>query len=899
MSAVAQTQQTTPPTPQQLQRVEVTGSNIKRVDAESVAPVQVITREDIQRTGQPTVADVLRNLPSNTGSFGENFTNSFAPGAAGISLRGLGQKTTLVLINGRRTAGYGFAQNLQDSFVDLNSIPTSAVERVEILKDGASAIYGSDAIAGVVNIILRRDFKGLEASVNYGTTAKSKNDYGATISGGFGDLGSNKFNVFGVFDYYHRDLIMMSDTDFGASRDYRSYQGGRNFTSLTGGGTWRQVAVNPVTGATALSNNFIASTSCRGQTINGTQALERGLTTSAAVGAAANTFCAQDFNNEFTSSPKTDRYGFLGRAVYEVSPTFTAFAEIGLSRVNSYQKFQDPFFAATTGLLVTPTGLQPFPYNVTFNSGIAGNPFPTTAQYSGVLGDFGTRDLDIQSDTGRALIGAQYSFGSWDLDSAVGYSRNKVNSDNLNRLSKSGVSAVFNVPSGQQPPTPVSSASTYNLDDFRLNSDAVRDQMRINFPRIATSTLAFVDTKASTELASVRLPGGPLGLAVGAEYRRETLKDRPDARALDGDILGQGLTATDGKRNSYAVYTELRLPVLSTLEAQAALRYDHYSDYGTSTTPKVGLKWTPTSALALRANWGKGFRAPTLPEISPSSATFFTSVEDPEDGVVRTISGVANSNPNLDAEKSKSLNLGLVFEPMRGLSASVDFYRIDWKNVVVIPSLQNILDASCPAGGPGCPSTPQVSRDPSTNAVYLVSTQYTNLANVHTRGLDFDIRYSVPTQSLGKFNLGVDANYIISYKEDQTECVGTNGCTNTIPRMKYGATLGWDYAALKTTARVNYIKGWTQSLLPGSYFTSQSPNFQNGVYPDKTPSYATLDLFGSYQITKNFQVALSVLNVFDKKPPYDPGFSSTFLYDFSQFDARGRSIRAALTYSMN
>ena len=165
LSAVAQQQQST-----QLQRVEVTGTNIKRIDAETVAPVEVITREQIARTGQPTVADVLRNLPANSGgSFGESFGNSFAPGAAGISLRGLGQKTTLVLLNGRRVAGYGFAQNLQDSFVDLNAIPSSAVERVEILKDGASAIYGSDAIAGVVNIILRRDFSGVEASLSGGT----------------------------------------------------------------------------------------------------------------------------------------------------------------------------------------------------------------------------------------------------------------------------------------------------------------------------------------------------------------------------------------------------------------------------------------------------------------------------------------------------------------------------------------------------------------------------------------------------------------------------------------------------------------------------------------------------------------------------------------------------------
>ena len=179
---------------------------------------------------------MLKTIPANTGgSFGESFSNSFAPGAAGISLRGLGQKSTLVLLNGRRVAGYGFAQNLQDTFVDLNSIPTSAVERIEILKDGASAIYGSDAIAGVVNIILRRDYKGIEASGDVGYF-EGANDYRASIIAGFGDLGSQKFNVFGMLDYYKRDEILLSDTKFAEDRDYRGEEGGRNFQSLTAGG---------------------------------------------------------------------------------------------------------------------------------------------------------------------------------------------------------------------------------------------------------------------------------------------------------------------------------------------------------------------------------------------------------------------------------------------------------------------------------------------------------------------------------------------------------------------------------------------------------------------------------------------------------------------------------------
>src|ERR1043165_1453433 len=315
----------------QLERVEVTGSNIKRIDAETVSPVQIITRDQIERTGQPTVADVLRNLPSNTGSLGESFSTSFAPVAAGFSLRGLGQKTTLVLLNGRRVAGYGFAQNLQDTFVDLNSIPSAAVQRIDILKDGASAIYGSDAIAGVVNIILRKDYQGFDISAS-GGFFEGKNDYRVTAAGGFGDLGSDGYNIFATLDYYKRDLLLQKDVEFTESRDFRKYAGGRNYQSLTGGGTWREVAANGT-----LTNNYRAISDCKGTVINGQQALAAGLinpntAANIAMTAASNTYCMRDFKDEFTALPGTERIGLLTRGTTVFSPNATGYFELGLSR---------------------------------------------------------------------------------------------------------------------------------------------------------------------------------------------------------------------------------------------------------------------------------------------------------------------------------------------------------------------------------------------------------------------------------------------------------------------------------------------------------------------------------------------------------------------------------------
>ncbi len=893
-------------TPERLERVEVTGSNIKRTDTEGVSPVEIITREEIQRTGKPNIAEVLRQLPINTGSYNEQAANSFAPGAAGISLRGLGQKATLVLLNGRRTASYGFAQNLQDTFVDLNSIPTSAVERVEILKDGASAIYGSDAIAGVVNIILRKDYQGLEATIG-GGRSEGKNEYNANIVGGFGDLSRDKFNVFGSLDLYKRDLLEGSNTEFGQTRDFRKVQGGRNATSLTGGGTWRQV-----NGASTLTNTYRASTSCVGQTITGPQAVAAGLinlspnlsattlATNTAVAAAGNTFCSKDFNDQFTALPKTERGSFLGRANYQFTPTTLAYLEIGLTKTYTEQTFQAPFFAGTTGLQQTAVGLRPFVYNVTFAPGVAGNPFATNARYVGVQTDLGTRDAHITSDTGRFVTGLNYTLAGWDFDSGVGFSRNNVKTENLNRTTLSGTSAAFNVSTAPQPPVPISTSSSYNLDNTALNSQAARDQMLITFPRKSSSQLAFVDTKAATELQQIRLPGGPLGVAIGGEFRDESLKDRPDSSATSGNILGQGVTATDGSRRSYAGYVEFAAPIFKQLEAQLAYRFDHYSDYGSSKTPKVGLKYTPSDVITVRGNWGKGFRAPTLPEISPSVATFFTSVIDPLDGVSRQISGVFVGNPNLKPETSTSATAGLIFEPVKEFNLSVDLYRIKWRNVVASPSFQSVINASCPAGAAtvgGCPSTPNILRDPSTGQVVSILGGYVNLNERRTTGVDLDGRYTLPTTAFGKFSLRGNVNYIASLTENGVECVGHQSCTYEIPRIKARFTLDYDYGPVAVTGAMNYTHSYYSDLAAATQYTDgNSAQFQNGALRTRVPIYRTYDVFGKYTITKNFTLNASLTNIFNQLPPYDPGFTN--LYDGSLYDIRGRVYRASLTYKM-
>jgi iron complex outermembrane receptor protein len=895
-------------TPERLERVEVTGSNIKRTDTETVAPVEVITREDIARSGRPTIGEVLRALPVNSGgSFNEQNANGFSPGSSGISLRGLGQKATLVLINGRRTANAGFAQSITDTFVDLNTIPSSAIERVEILKDGASAIYGSDAIAGVVNIILRKDFQGLEGTIG-GGRSEGKNEYSANIAGGFGDLSRDKFNVFASLDLYKRDLLELSDTEFGKTRDFRSQQGGRNLQSLTGGGTWQQFTPNG-TATPVATNNFRAISGCQGTVMNGPQAVAAGLinlsanqtaatlATNTARAAASNTYCTYDFDSQFTTYPETERIGFQTRGNYQFTPTTLGYADIGLNRTTTKQTFQDNFFAGNVGFVPNPGGLVPFPFNITFAPGSSGNPFSTIARFNGVQTGLGTRDSKIISDTARFLLGLQYVVAGWDLDSGVGMSRNNSEAQNLNRATLSGTASTLGVTTAVQPPIPTSLSATYNLDNPAANSQALNDSILTNFSRKSRSQIEFADTKATTEIQQLRLPGGPVAIAVGGEIRKEILQDRPADILTGGNIMGSGSTATDGSRRTYSAYVEFDLPFFKELEGQVAGRFDHYSDYGSSKTPKFGLKYKPSDIFLVRGNYGRGFRAPSLTEISKSSSTFFSNVTDPQDGLSHQITGVNVANPNLKPESSVSASVGFVLEPTKSFNTGLDVYRIRWRNVVATQGLTQILTASCPLGRPPCPSTSQVIRDPSTNALISILAGYLNVADRRTVGVDWDASYTLPVTEFGKFVLRSDLNYIHSYTENGVECVGHQVCTFDIPRIKATFVLDYDYGPVSVTGRMNYTHHIARDFPPANAFVdTNDPRFQNGALQAKAPSYRTYDLTARYTITKNLSINAALVNIFNQLPPYDSAFTN--VYDSSLYDVRGRQYRASLTYKM-
>ncbi len=838
---------------QKIEKIEVTGSNIKRVDTEGVAAVQVITREEIERTGKSSVAEVIRNISSNSGnSLNEVFTNSFSPGASGVSLRGLGQKNTLVLINGRRMANYGFAQNLQDTYVDLNSIPTGAVERIEVLKDGASAVYGSDAIGGVVNIILRRDYKGGEIGATGGTSTEGGlNEYRANLAAGFGDLAKDRFNILGTLDYFKRDLLLASERDWTKDQDTRRFPGGAlNWASIA---TYRRTPRAPF--ASCGVNN-------PGVLVPGAQLASTG------------TLCAYNPADLITLFPKSERLALLGRGSFELNADTTAFAELSYSHNKTFQ------VATPTPLSPTSVAYNPATGGVTVVNGTlpannSSNPFGVPVGINYGFFDVGPRNTDIDSKSHRAVVGAKGTISGWDWETGIGNAQNKVKQINYNRVDRYILTqAIAN--------------NTYNF----LNPSAgsvTAAQLRINPVRNSTSKLDFSDFKVSSEIGA--LPAGPIGFAAGIEHRRESIQDRPDPLITGGNVLGQGATGTDGKRNNTAGYVELAVPATKNLEFQIAGRQDKYSDFGSAFSPKLGVKWSPDKSFLVRATASKGFRAPTLPENSRSSATFFTSVVDtlptsPNFNQSVNIAGSFAGNPDLKAEKSKNYNVGFVWEPDRDFNVGVTWYKIRQNDIVSSNGFQTIV--SNPALFPG-----QILRA-ADGTLVAVNDAYRNLAFTETSGLDIDFKKSFRFNN-GKLTLSADYVYIDKFKsqpaegQDIVDYVDSNGFQGGgIPRYRGRVSATWE--------RNSWV--WTLSR----YQNASWDQTQVAVPPaqERVGAYAQYDLFVAYDGLRNWRFFGSIQNLADTKPPFDPqngGTATTVQYDISQNDLRGRYVTLGARYT--
>ena len=895
----------------ELQRVEITGSNIRRVQSETAAPVQTLTREDIDRSGKASVAELLQTLSvDNQGSVPTTFGSGFASGASGISLRGLGTASTLVLVNGRRVAPYGLADDGQKVFSDLNMIPLEAVERVEILKDGGSAIYGSDAIAGVVNIILKKDFKGTVAKVSYGRTGDGDGiEKRASITTGFGDLDTDKYNLLFNFEVARKGDINNRD------RAGRAQIGRADLRDL---GFSAQQALG---GTGAILANNSAGSAINGNVRNPTTSDYYNRGNLAGVGFTRtfpNAACAN-----FTSHPQGDpgggclidasqQYGqiqpsqeslnFFSRGTLQLSADMQAYAEVNLYNNKSVSRTTPSGVSASVG----------YPGGPVSNAAIAlgashpDNPyFGTAARVRYLAADVGPRVSHIDSTFTRLVAGVKGTVKDWDIDSALLFSQNKTANERTGYLQRDVTFALLNptgrnvLAAGSTGLTNAAYAATTSAayaalpagsfwriaENAGLNSAALYAALSPTLSSNAVSQTSQIDFKASREIGS--LPGGAIGVAVGTEFRHESVRLDPTTGTDRGNIIGLGYSAYSGQRSLLAAYAEVVAPVLKTVELSAALRGDHYSDVGNSFTPKLGAKWTPMKEFALRGTYSEGFRAPSSAENGKGGLASFGTAADPLRcalGVVAScnpaqVAIITSPNPLLQPEKSTSYTLGFVWDPAPKTSIAMDFFQIIRKN-----EINQEQTSSAIAKG-------NVSRDPSTaqaglagdpGAIVAVLVNYVNSTQSTVRGVDLDVKQGFDLGAgLGKLTADAKWTHLFTLARTETDgttrdYAGTHGncdvsnCMGT-PADRVNLGLTWEQGGLKVSTLLNY----RASLDNRDYKSAPdcATHFANGTDAPagcKIASFTTVDLSLRWKATDKLEVSGGVQNVLNRVAPLDP-----------------------------
>jgi iron complex outermembrane receptor protein len=875
-----------------VQRITVTGSNLKRALKETASPIQVMSREEITRTGATSLTEVLTKISANIGGVSENNTNGFSAGAQSLNLRGIGTQATLMLINGRRLATYAQPE-FQTTFVDMNSIPVGAVERIEILKDGASAIYGSEAMAGVVNIILRDSYVGVDIGGSYAVSDKNDGEQmRSSLSMGYGDLAQDKFNVYATIDVRQRKPTFVSRRDgYLGTQDLRAwgYKDNRSVYSFPGNLYWTDKAtgkfvMRPIDNAACPEKNLQPASNFFGPNSMGSA-------------------CYFDDYRDgtFNAGGKTDRIGITSRASWQINADTTAFAEVMYNQNKALVTGNLHWVAGQTGQQTPalPITHPQYPKDlidpVTGKTLAGGN---GTVRVRAQLKDFPGQGQNNITDFGRYVAGVKGSFNNWDWETALMYNSSKVTSK-----ASSGILA-----------TPFVEAYMNGTFLFgqSANNAALYSKIVTDTSSKFKSDMTLWDAKLTGEL--FKLPAGPVSIAVGAEARRESLSIDPDALSVAGELYhrAQSDPAFSRSRQIGSVYTELSIPVLKSLEASFAGRFDHYSDYGNSKTPKFGLKWTAMPELVFRGTYATGFRAPTLVENSDQIKKAFTSYKDPERCNATFLAGCqwnsayeSGSNPFLKPETAKSFTFGVIFEPTTWLSGTLDAWEIKRKDEISTYSLDNVL--ANPGRYTNNPAA-VITRDPLTAAdkaagatageITNVRLLLTNVAETRVRGIDLNLH--------GKFNFGeygqlfpkLDVTFMKSYLtapapgETQVEYAGTRNA----PKLQATLGAGWRKAAWSLSADVTYqgkmasVDDFTQECV---FATQGYAHLCKDI-----PSFTTVTLGASYSgfsFAKNLTLRASLQNAFNRTPPFAPSPTGGLGYS-SLHSTLGRYAQVSVDY---
>ncbi|WP_110686158.1 TonB-dependent receptor [Salinicola aestuarinus] len=831
--------------------MEVTGSAIARTDAETAVPVTIIEAEEIRQQGITSTAQLVSQIAANDTSSGPGLSTGTAitGGASFANLRGIGTDKTLVLLNGRRLAN----NSLDGGAVDLNTIPFGAIERVEVLRDGASAIYGTDAIGGVINFITKKSLTGGNVEFGYETPTRSGGGDSGDISAtwGNGDLETDGFNVMGSMSY--RKKSHLDYTDRGDIREvYAPGKGIFGVSSFAYPGNYYQgsVAGNPLAGSGCDSEGIV-------DTGEGT--------------------CSYDYGRYGQVQQESENTSLYTRASAKLAENHT----VGLSYLWSRNK------NISLGA-PSPTSTSPVlqPDSLFYPDDPALDPTqPVSVRWRGIPA--GARETYNTIDASRLVLdftgdfsGFNYATAaSWnESDTDINYRGGYLNDSDLEEAFNNGIIDPFST-------DPLTDAGRQALQDAEAHGSVWHAK---------TDVYAW-DGKLSREIGDW-FGAGSSAMAVGADYRHErlSLETDPDiaSRATSGGLSPDASVSED--RDVKGIYTELNVPVVEGLEVTAAVRYDDYSDVGDTTNPKVSFRWQPIRELLVRGAYSEGFRAPSLYELyDPNAQTYSPGgLNDPLlcPGGSPAPGGVESrdcstqflveqgGNADLEPEEAKNWTLGFVFQPVDSFSAGLDFWWIEIENEVAAPTASYVID-----NAPG-----SIERKDDDTIDYI-PTYNKNLGSTKTNGVDISANYRLPTR-YGLFSVGYTGTYVDRY--DFQESPDGSYVSNvghyrsgygTIFRFKHKVTFNWN-------------KGhWGAGVV--NHYMSDYDDYDTSTN-EKVGSYTTWDALGAYTFTAGPTVTLGVRNLFDRDPPFSNQPEVGQLgYDARYADALGRSIYARFNYN--
>jgi iron complex outermembrane receptor protein len=878
-TAMAQETTATMPT------VEVTGSAIRRVQAETALPVQTISRAEIEKAGVTTAAELMTRVSANVNGLTDGASINVGGDQRGFNsanLRGIGTSSTLVLLNGRRMAN--FASPGDDSGVDLNNIPAAALERVEVLLDGASALYGTDAIGGVINFITRKDFQGLELNTHLGKTREGgAGKRTASIAAGKGDLERDGFNVFAVADFQRTDALSTSQ---------RSFIPGLQVEQRLG---------HLLSGYTSPANIRLTSSQRDhlqdiGFTINGRPITNRLINLSVpGCAAPANVYlpagtggvdaCTYNYMGDTELYPKSEKSSLLSRGVIKLGGGHQAYAELALSRAKTDYVGSSARVAAYLDYRKVPqlagTGLDQLDDDI-----------PGELEVRMRLNEAGRRTSTLTSEGVRLVVGLSGTLSGWDYDTALNHSVNTVKDKDThgyvlyNELLAGIADGRIN-PFGSSGPQ-----GQALIDSIQVNDDV----------RHARGTMDAFDFKFSRAL--LPLAGGDLALAIGGEARRERNVFTPSALLLsdniNNDAAPEGGRVTRDSRDIGAVYGELLVPFAKGWEAQLSGRYDHYQQVGGAASPKIGLSWRPSDALLLRGSAGRGFRAPSMtelhrPTVYSSTATlpdpvYCATVENNYADCADNWDTRRYSNAGLKPERSRQFSLGAVVAAGKHVNASLDYWNIKRTDLISEIGDDIILGNLAKYGD-------LVHRDEDGLIDYIELRKENRGAQI-AKGLDLAVTVRGIDTALGRFGGRLNGTYVLESKIQNAPGDAFVSNLNrfvtdgVVQRWRHTLTVDWERGPLSASLSNTWSSGYEDQ--------NSAINIDDGsvVAANHVKSYSLWDLSAAYVVDPRLKLRVGVQNLFDRSPPYsNQAFYFLSGYDPSYTDPRGRRLYVSASYA--